>query len=58
MYLLGDLGFFRLQGINVKTDSPKRVVTILHFTTISGYFLDNPFNIFHTTEALLIQNDE
>ena len=43
--------------MGVKTDSPKRVVTIVYFTTISGHFLANPLNIFHTTEALLIQND-
>ena len=42
----------------LKTDSPKRWVTRNHFTTISGHFLANPFNIFHTTEALLIQNDQ
>ena len=38
----------------VKTVSPKRVVTIVHCTTISGHFLANPFNIFHKTEALLV----
>ena len=43
---------------DVKTESPKWVVTIVHFTTISGHFLANPFNIFHTNEALLIQNDQ
>ena len=31
----------------VKTVSPKRVVTMVHFTTISGYFLANLFNVFH-----------
>ena len=41
---------------NIKTDSPKLWVTINHFTTISGHFLANPSNIFHKTEALLIQN--
>ena len=39
---------------DVKTVSPKRVVTMVHFTTISGHFLANPFNIFHKTEALLV----
>ena len=39
---------------DVKTDSPKRVVTIVHVMTISGHFLANPFNIFHTIEALLV----
>ena len=33
----------------LKTVSPKRVVTIVLFTTISGHFLANPFNIFHKT---------
>ena len=28
--------------INLKTDSPKRVVTIVHFTTISGHFIGQP----------------
>ena len=28
---------------NVKTDSPKRWVTIVHITTISGHFWPNPF---------------
>ena len=41
----------------LKTDSPKWVVTIVHFTTISGHFLANSFNIFHKTQALSIQND-
>ena len=55
---LADLSLTHLSiWIFIKTDSPKQAVTIVHFTTISGYFLDNPFNIFHTTEALLIQND-
>ena len=40
--------------ITLKTVSPQRVVTIVHFTTISGHFLANPFNIFHKTEALLV----
>ena len=40
--------------VKVKTDSPKRVVTLVHVTTISGHFLANPFNIFHKTEALLV----
>ena len=31
---------------------------MVHFTTISGHFLANPFNNFHKTEALLIQNDQ
>ena len=39
---------------DLKTVSPKRVVTIVHCTTISGHFLANPFNIFHKTEALLV----
>ena len=43
--------------LKIKTDSPKRVVTIVHVTTISGHLLANLFNIFHKTEALLIQND-
>ena len=38
----------------LKTDSPKRVVTIILFTTISGHFLANPFSIFHKNEALLV----
>ena len=38
---------------DVKTDSPKQVVTIVHVTTISGHFLANPLNIFHTIEASL-----
>ena len=38
----------------LKTNAPKRVVTIVHFTTISGHFLANPFNIFHKTEALFV----
>ena len=33
-------------GMELKTNSPKRVVTIVHFTTISGHFLANLFNIF------------
>ena len=41
----------------IKTVSPKRVVTIVPFRTISGNFLANPFDIFHKTVALLIQND-
>ena len=40
--------------MGVKTDSPKRVVTIVYFTTISGHFLANPFNIFYKTEVLLV----
>ena len=43
-----------LKEIKIKTVSPKRAVTIVHFTTISGHFLANPFNIFHKTEALLV----
>ena len=43
--------------IDVKTVLPKQVVTMVHFTTISSNFLANPSNIFHKTEALLIQND-
>ena len=41
----------------LKTVSPKRVVAIVRFTTISGNFLANPFNILHKTEALVIQKD-
>ena len=40
--------------IIIKTVSPKRVVTMVHFMTISGRFLANPFNIFHKTEDLLV----
>ena len=39
---------------DLKTDSPKRVVAIVYFTTIFGHFLANPFNIFHKTEALFV----
>ena len=42
---------------DIKTDSPKQVVAIFHFTTISGHFLANPFNILYKTEALIIQKD-
>ena len=38
----------------VKTDSPKRVVTIVYFATIFGHFLASPFNIFHKTDALFV----
>ena len=38
----------------LKTDSPERVVIMVHFTTISGHFLANPFKIFHKTEVLLV----
>ena len=38
----------------IKTNSPKQVETKVHFTTISGHFLANPFNIFHKTEGLLV----
>ena len=42
-----------------KVCSEKNLTTFVfvHFTTISGHFFANPFNIFHKTEALLIQND-
>ena len=43
-----------LNEVHIKTDSPKRVVAIVHFTTISGHFLANPLNIFRKTEALLV----
>ena len=37
--------------------SKTTLVTMVHFTTISGHFLADLFIIFHKTEALLIQND-
>ena len=54
---VGGIAKYLLFLTGVKTVSPKRVIMIVHFTTISGHFLANPFNIFHKTEALLIQND-
>ena len=39
---------------DIKTISPKQVVTMVHFMTISGHFLANPFNIFHKTEDPLV----
>ena len=55
-YVLWTLGQ-RVQNWIVKTNSPKWVVTMVYFTTISGHFLASPFSIFHKTEILLIQND-
>ena len=46
VYLLNYFGHF---SILLKTVSPKRVVTIVLFMTISGHFLANPLNIFHKT---------
>ena len=45
------------QGMHVKTVSPKRVVAIVPFRTISVNFSANPVDIFHKTMALSIQND-
>ena len=57
VYNCQDLSVSQFQATLIKTVSPKQVVTIVPFRTISGNFLANPFDIFHKTVALLIQND-
>jgi hypothetical protein len=44
----------KMLALYIKTITPKRVVTGVHFATISGHFLTNPLNIFHKTEVPLV----